>query len=82
MHSEAGRQMTTPNNEAIDAALTAFSDEIAKVGSLHKDALIAALTAAAPFIMAQAWEEGWAHYRMHFSPNDPEYGANPYRSGT
>jgi hypothetical protein len=40
------------------------------------------LAAAAPFIASQAWEEGWAHYRMHFSPNDPEYGSNPYRSGT
>lgn len=26
----------------------------------------------------QLWQEGWEHYRTHFSPNDPEYGKNPY----
>lgn len=24
------------------------------------------------------WNEGWAHYGKHFSPNDPESGINPY----
>jgi len=28
---------------------------------------------------AEAWQEGWAHYRKHFSPNFPEFGINPYR---
>ena len=31
---------------------------------------------------ADAWQEGWAHYRKHFSPNFPEFGINPYRAVT
>jgi hypothetical protein len=24
------------------------------------------------------WAEGWNHMRNHFTPNDPEFGINPY----
>ena len=27
---------------------------------------------------ARIWQEGWGHYRNHFSPMFPEYGKNPY----
>lgn len=27
---------------------------------------------------ARIWQEGWDHYRTHFSPMFPEYGKNPY----
>lgn len=28
------------------------------------------------------WREGWEHYRKHFSPNDPEFGLNPYKAAS
>lgn len=30
--------------------------------------------------LAYVWNEGWAHYRKHFEPIDPEFGVNPYGS--
>jgi hypothetical protein len=42
--------------------------------------LATALEAAAPALKAEAWQEGWTHYRKHFDPNFPEFGINPYRS--
>jgi len=53
-------------DEAVNAALTAFSDEVLKVGSLHKDGMRAALEAAAPFIEGDAFSRGWgAGFRHH-----------------
>ena len=32
-------------------------------------------------LQRRVWQEGWEHYRTHFSPDDPEYGKNPYTHG-
>jgi hypothetical protein len=57
--------MTVPD-EAVEAALVAFSDRAMLVGSSHRDNLHAALEAAAPFIEKAAYERGWgAGFRHH-----------------
>jgi hypothetical protein len=79
--------VTVPD-EAVEAALVAFSDRAMLVGSSHRDNLTAALEAAAPFVAAQAWDEGfekgsdwgeWAAAPVREEPSDQT--ANPYRSG-
>ena len=49
---------------------------------LSEDLSLELAEAVVPLILqarAEAWDEGWAHYREHFSPSFPEYGKNPYR---
>jgi hypothetical protein len=47
---------------------------------IYRRRIMPALQAAAPHMLAEAWQEGWAHYRKYFSPEFPELGNNPYRS--
>ncbi|KQQ98006.1 hypothetical protein ASF74_14830 [Arthrobacter sp. Leaf145] len=53
-----------------------------KVASQHRRALEAAINAAAPFIAAQAWDEGWDRFADYDELDQQcgEYPANPYRS--
>jgi len=46
------------------------------------DAIIAAGFGLVREAKADAWQEGWAHYRKYFSPNFPEFGINPYGAVT
>lgn len=72
-------------DEAVEAAKPFVASFMERRGfalrGKEADALIGyVLDAAGPYVMAKAWGEGWQHYRKHFSPNDPAYGNNPYRS--
>jgi hypothetical protein len=51
-----------------------------KVASQNRRALLAALEAAAPHLMAQAWDEGErTGFEESFRDNDPRKTRNPYR---
>jgi hypothetical protein len=65
------------------AAVEAAHEQLDAMGSyVSRKYLETALEAAAPHMLAEAWQEGWEHYRKHFSPNMPEFGVNPYRPTT
>lgn len=62
------------------AAVEAAHEQLDAMGSyVPRKYIEAALEAAVPHMMAEVWQEGWAHYRKYFSPNMPEFGVNPYR---
>jgi len=79
--------MTVPD-EAVEAAARAYQSEVSYTGAPNWDDLTegrqllrvewmrTALTAAAPFIAAQAWDEGWKAGAEWMEPTGP----NPYRS--
>jgi len=81
--------MTVPD-EAVEAARSKYREVLIelrlsegggfKVGSQVSRAIAAAVTAAAPFIAAQAWDEG-ARAMFVDDPLAPT-PTNPYRSGT
>ena len=59
----------TVSNEAVEAAMKYFPQ-------IYRSAMANALTAAAPLIAAQAWDEGYTTGNAHNGRRD----ANPYRS--
>jgi hypothetical protein len=65
------------SDEAVEAAARAWVQRHAQPGSWTvEENLRAALAAAAPFIAAQAWDEGWRSGIFR------DGNTNPYRSGT
>lgn len=73
------------SDQAVEAAFEAFYSKC-DVDFDAAHAIVAALTAAAPFIAAQAWDEGfdkgaaWGDWAA--APINPEPDStNPYRSG-
>lgn len=73
-----------PSDEAVEAALKIYNPSIAGAPAEwqqhHHRMMRAALAAAAPFIAAQAWDEG-ARAMFVDDPFKPT-PTNPYRSGT
>jgi len=81
--------MTVPD-EAVEAAAKALAIvawgeweyvPTALRGRMRRDARIT-LEAAAPFIAAQAWDEGWNAFARYDSDQRQSYPDNPYRSAT
>lgn len=79
--------MTSIPNEALRAAQEAFGGyKRAKTMHNDADAICAALTAAAPFIAAQAWDEGMRAGKsraMRHMSDEPGLSLsipNPYKS--
>lgn len=66
------------SDEAVEAAHRAWRVQAATEGTIFEYNLRAALEAAAPFIAAQAWDEGYqgCYDRYMYEP----VPTNPYRS--
>lgn len=77
--------MTVPD-QAVEAAvdalvMTRMGDYNIEMPEFRKAAR-EVLEAAAPFIAAQAWDEGWNAFARYDSDQRQSYPDNPYRSGT
>ena len=76
----------TVSDEAVEAAvdalvMTRMGDYNIEMPEFRKAAR-EVLEAAAPFIAAQAWDEGWNAFARYDSDQRQSYPDNPYRSGT
>jgi len=74
------------SDEAVEAAARAIARyETGTQSPIPNDTDIAhartALEAAAPFIAAQAWDEGWDAMADFDHRQAGQYPSNPYRSG-
>lgn len=74
---------TSPSSipaEAIEAAHKAWRAQAAQPGTIFEYNLQAALEAAAPHLMAQAWDEGRDALADFDHRQAGPYPTNPYRS--
>jgi hypothetical protein len=67
------------SDEAVEAAHRAWRAQNTEPGTIFEYNLRAALEAAAPYLKADAWEEGFDWGKSGEYTRLDEYEANPYR---
>jgi len=86
-YSEHLISMAGGDGEASEAI--AKYEDLVENGTMRPDdrrdlslvlAMVREQRAAIDTAKADGWDEGHAHYGKYFSPNFPEFGANPYRA--